>query len=59
VEIGDRADAIGYAVAQARAGDAVVVAGKGHETGQQVHGATSPFSDADVLAQVLLGRSGR
>ncbi|MGH4027091.1 MAG: UDP-N-acetylmuramoyl-L-alanyl-D-glutamate--2,6-diaminopimelate ligase [Pseudonocardiaceae bacterium] len=59
VEIGDRAAAIGYAVAQARTGDAVVVAGKGHETGQQMHGVTSAFSDVGVLAQALAGRSAR
>ena len=59
VEIGDRAAAIGYAVGQARTGDAVVVAGKGHETGQQIHGVTSAFSDADVLAQALADRGAR
>jgi UDP-N-acetylmuramoyl-L-alanyl-D-glutamate--2,6-diaminopimelate ligase len=52
-EIGDRAAAIGAAVAAARAGDAVVVAGKGHETGQRVGDVTHPFSDADVLADLL------
>jgi UDP-N-acetylmuramoyl-L-alanyl-D-glutamate--2,6-diaminopimelate ligase len=59
VEIADRAAAIGYAVAQAGPGDAVVVAGKGHETGQQAHGVTHPFSDAEVLAQALADRSAR
>ncbi|HEX2297374.1 MAG TPA: UDP-N-acetylmuramoyl-L-alanyl-D-glutamate--2,6-diaminopimelate ligase [Pseudonocardiaceae bacterium] len=59
VEIGDRAAAIGYAVAQAHPGDAVVIAGKGHETGQQIHGITSAFSDADVLAHALADRSAR
>ncbi|MGH3915411.1 MAG: UDP-N-acetylmuramoyl-L-alanyl-D-glutamate--2,6-diaminopimelate ligase [Pseudonocardiaceae bacterium] len=53
VEIADRAAAIGYAVAAARAGDAVVVAGKGHETGQEAHGIKRPFADADVLADLL------
>jgi UDP-N-acetylmuramoyl-L-alanyl-D-glutamate--2,6-diaminopimelate ligase len=53
VEIGDRAEAIGYAIARARPGDAVVVAGKGHETGQEVHGVKHPFVDADVLADLL------
>lgn len=59
VEIGDRAAAIGYVVGRARTGDAVVVAGKGHETGQHRHGVTAPFSDADVLAQALADRSAR
>jgi UDP-N-acetylmuramoyl-L-alanyl-D-glutamate--2,6-diaminopimelate ligase len=59
VEIADRASAIGYAVGRARPGDAVVVAGKGHETGQQVQGITYPFSDADVLARALADRGAR
>ena len=53
VEIPDRAAAIAYAVAHARRGDAVIVAGKGHETGQEVGGVKHPFSDADVLAALL------
>ncbi|MGH3935666.1 MAG: UDP-N-acetylmuramoyl-L-alanyl-D-glutamate--2,6-diaminopimelate ligase [Pseudonocardiaceae bacterium] len=59
VEIADRAEAIGHVVARAIPGDAVVVAGKGHETGQQVCGVTHPFSDAEVLARVLADRSAR
>ena len=59
VEIADRAAAIGYAVARARGGDAVIVAGKGHETGQEVHGVKHPFSDADVLAGQLDERLGK
>jgi UDP-N-acetylmuramoyl-L-alanyl-D-glutamate--2,6-diaminopimelate ligase len=46
-------------VAAARAGDAVVVAGKGHETSQQVRGNHHPFCDAEVLAQLLEERSAR
>jgi UDP-N-acetylmuramoyl-L-alanyl-D-glutamate--2,6-diaminopimelate ligase len=57
VEIADRAASIAHAVAAARPGDAVVVAGKGHETGQQVCGSMRPFSDAEVLARVLAQRS--
>ncbi|MBO0851639.1 MAG: UDP-N-acetylmuramoyl-L-alanyl-D-glutamate--2,6-diaminopimelate ligase, partial [Pseudonocardia sp.] len=45
IEIGDRRDAIAAAVARARAGDVLVVAGKGHETGQLAHGVRRPFSD--------------
>ncbi len=59
VEIADRRAAIAHAVAAARPGDAVVVAGKGHETGQQVCGSMRPFSDAEVLARVLAQRSAR
>ncbi len=58
VEIPDRAAAIAHAVSHARAGDAVVVAGKGHETGQEVHGIKHPFVDADVLAEALDGLLG-
>jgi UDP-N-acetylmuramoyl-L-alanyl-D-glutamate--2,6-diaminopimelate ligase len=54
-EIGDRAEAIAYAVTRARPGDAVVVAGKGHESAQEVHGVKHPFVDADVLAALLDG----
>ncbi|MGH3779131.1 MAG: UDP-N-acetylmuramoyl-L-alanyl-D-glutamate--2,6-diaminopimelate ligase [Pseudonocardiaceae bacterium] len=53
VELGDRAEAIAYAVTRARPGDAVVVAGKGHESAQEVHGVKHPFVDADVLADLL------
>jgi UDP-N-acetylmuramoyl-L-alanyl-D-glutamate--2,6-diaminopimelate ligase len=53
VEIGDRAEAIAYALTRARPGDALIVAGKGHETTQEVHGVKYPFADADVLADLL------
>ncbi|WP_234051132.1 MULTISPECIES: UDP-N-acetylmuramoyl-L-alanyl-D-glutamate--2,6-diaminopimelate ligase [unclassified Xanthobacter] len=50
-EIGDRREAIRAAVAMMQPGDALVVAGKGHETGQITGGQTLPFSDAaEVLA---------
>ena len=44
-EIGDRHEAIRTAIAAARPGDAVVIAGKGHEQGQDVGGVVHPFSD--------------
>lgn len=56
VEIADRREAIGYAVAQAGPGDAVLIAGKGHETGQEVAGVVHPFSDRDELASALRTR---
>ncbi|MBP2149610.1 UDP-N-acetylmuramoyl-L-alanyl-D-glutamate--2,6-diaminopimelate ligase [Xanthobacter flavus] len=50
-EIGDRAEAIRAGVALLEAGDALLVAGKGHETGQIIGDRTYPFSDAaEVLA---------
>ena len=55
VEIGDRAEAIAAALSQAGDGDAVLVAGKGHETGQTICGVVHPFSDHDVIADVLAG----
>lgn len=58
-EIGDRHEAIRSALRAARPGDAVVIAGKGHEQGQEVGGVTHPFSDrAEALAAlVALGHS--
>jgi UDP-N-acetylmuramoyl-L-alanyl-D-glutamate--2,6-diaminopimelate ligase len=52
-EIGDRAAAILEGVRRLKAGDALLIAGKGHETGQIVKGATIPFSDFDVARQAL------
>ncbi|WP_234995646.1 UDP-N-acetylmuramoyl-L-alanyl-D-glutamate--2,6-diaminopimelate ligase [Streptoalloteichus hindustanus] len=56
VEIGDRREAIAEAVRRARPGDVVVVAGKGHETGQEVAGVVHPFSDRAVLAEAVRAR---
>ncbi len=58
VEIGDRRAAIRHAVAWAGPGDVVLVAGKGHETGQRAAGRTRPFDDRVELAQAVeaLGR---
>ncbi len=53
VIIEDRAQAIKEAVSRARTGDVVVVAGKGHETYQEVDGRVLPFDDREVAAQVL------
>lgn len=53
LEIGDRAAAIREGVAMLRAGDALMIAGKGHETGQIVKGVTLPFSDQDVAKAAL------
>jgi UDP-N-acetylmuramoyl-L-alanyl-D-glutamate--2,6-diaminopimelate ligase len=53
VEIGDRRAAIRHAVAWARRGDVVVIAGKGHEKGQTGGGQTRPFDDREELALAL------
>jgi UDP-N-acetylmuramoyl-L-alanyl-D-glutamate--2,6-diaminopimelate ligase len=55
VEVGDRRAAIAEAVRRARPGDVVVVAGKGHETGQEIAGVRHPFDDAVELAAALRG----
>ena len=52
-EIGDRAQAIKEAVSMLKAGDALMIAGKGHETGQIIKGVTHPFSDQDVARAAL------
>ena len=58
LEIGDRQAAIAHAVGWARRGDVVVIAGKGHETGQTGGGQTRPFDDRDELARALDNRNG-
>ncbi len=52
-EIGDRRAAIVAAVTEAQPGDAVVIAGKGHETGQEIAGIVHPFSDRDELSAAI------
>ncbi len=52
-EIGDRAQAIREAISMMKPGDAVMIAGKGHETGQIIKGVTHPFSDQDVAKAAL------
>ncbi|MCL2614988.1 MAG: UDP-N-acetylmuramoyl-L-alanyl-D-glutamate--2,6-diaminopimelate ligase [Nocardioidaceae bacterium] len=52
-EIGGRRDAIEAALRDAAAGDVVVIAGKGHETGQDVAGVVHPFDDREVAREVL------
>lgn len=47
-EIGDRAKAIETAIAALGSGDVLVIAGKGHESGQIIGKETRPFNDADV-----------
>lgn len=53
VEIGDRRAAIEHAVAWAGPGDVVVVAGKGHETGQRTGAEVRPFDDRVELTRAL------
>ncbi|MFF3426150.1 UDP-N-acetylmuramoyl-L-alanyl-D-glutamate--2,6-diaminopimelate ligase [Streptomyces sp. NPDC002602] len=53
----DRAAAIAAAVASARPGDTVLVAGKGHEQGQDIAGVVRPFDDREVLRAAIEART--
>jgi UDP-N-acetylmuramoyl-L-alanyl-D-glutamate--2,6-diaminopimelate ligase len=51
----DRRSAIGGAIARAGPGDVVVIAGKGHEQGQEIAGVVHPFDDRQVAVDALRG----
>lgn len=53
IEIGDRAEAIRAAIAGLQEGDALLIAGKGHETGQIVGDRVLPFSDHEAAGAAL------
>jgi UDP-N-acetylmuramoyl-L-alanyl-D-glutamate--2,6-diaminopimelate ligase len=53
VEIGDRREAIRRAIADLRSGDVLLIAGKGHETGQIIGDRVMPFSDHEAVATTL------
>lgn len=57
IEVAGRAAAIAIAVEIAGPGDCVVVAGRGHEPGQEVGGTTMPFDDRSVLRAAIADRS--
>jgi UDP-N-acetylmuramoyl-L-alanyl-D-glutamate--2,6-diaminopimelate ligase len=52
-EFGDRGEAIRAGIAELKAGDVLLIAGKGHETGQIVGDRVLPFSDHDAVAAAL------
>ncbi|MCY3879436.1 MAG: UDP-N-acetylmuramoyl-L-alanyl-D-glutamate--2,6-diaminopimelate ligase [Rhodobacteraceae bacterium] len=59
LEVGDRAEAILRGVAMLGPGDVLLVAGKGHESGQEIAGVTHPFDDveqASMAAHILDGQ---
>jgi len=58
-EIADRHDAIRAAIAGLKAGDVLVLAGKGHETGQYIGGVTHPFSDREEAVKAAVELGGR
>ncbi|MEM8934795.1 MAG: UDP-N-acetylmuramoyl-L-alanyl-D-glutamate--2,6-diaminopimelate ligase [Pseudomonadota bacterium] len=55
-EIADRADAIAAGVARLRRGNVLLIAGKGHETGQQIGVEVVPFNDATVAREAVRTR---
>ncbi|KRR18899.1 UDP-N-acetylmuramoyl-L-alanyl-D-glutamate--2,6-diaminopimelate ligase [Bradyrhizobium retamae] len=55
-DIGDRAEAIRAGIAALQPGDALLIAGKGHETGQIVGDKVLPFSDHEAVAAALATR---
>ena len=59
VEISDRADAIATGISKIQRGDVLVVAGKGHETGQIVANQVHPFNDLLVTQQAIKNAGGQ
>jgi UDP-N-acetylmuramoyl-L-alanyl-D-glutamate--2,6-diaminopimelate ligase len=57
IEIGDRRRAIQQAIDDLAEGDVLLVAGKGHETGQTIKGTTLPFSDHEAVTSALREKS--
>lgn len=55
-EIGDRREAIRYAISLLESGDTLVVAGKGHEKGQIIGEEVKPFSDHQEITEALEGQ---
>ena len=55
IEIGDRGEAIAVAVSELEPGDVLLVAGKGHETGQIVGSTVLPFDDAEAVRAAVRG----
>jgi len=53
IEIGDRRQAIRTAIAELHPGDVLLIAGKGHETGQIIGDRVMPFSDHEAVAAAL------
>ena len=58
-EIGDRHEAIHAAVGSLGTGDVLILAGKGHESGQYINGVTYPFSDREEAVKAAVALGGR
>jgi len=54
--LADRKTAIYQTIKNAKQGDCVLIAGKGHEDYQEIHGVKMPFSDKDEVEQALMDR---
>ncbi|MEX0721383.1 MAG: UDP-N-acetylmuramoyl-L-alanyl-D-glutamate--2,6-diaminopimelate ligase [Balneolaceae bacterium] len=55
--ITNRKEAIGKAIAKASANDLILIAGKGHETYQEIHGVRHPFDDREIAREFLSVKS--
>ena len=53
VEIADRKEAIRYAILHAKEGDVIVLAGKGHEDYQEIHGVKHHMDERDLIREIL------
>ena len=53
----NRRRAIEKAIAKARAGDLVLIAGKGHENYQEINGIKTPFDDREVAREILKAKA--
>jgi len=58
LEIGNREDAIATSIGNLEAGDILIIAGKGHETGQTVGNETFPFNDAEIARAAITNHGG-
>jgi UDP-N-acetylmuramoyl-L-alanyl-D-glutamate--2,6-diaminopimelate ligase len=59
IEIAGRAGAVAGAIAALKPGDVLLIAGKGHETGQIIKGTVIPYSDHDAVDAALKGEAKR
>jgi UDP-N-acetylmuramoyl-L-alanyl-D-glutamate--2,6-diaminopimelate ligase len=59
IEVPGRGVAVAEAIAGLKSGDILLIAGKGHETGQIIKGAVIPYSDHDAVDAALKGERGR
>ncbi len=53
IEIPDRRQAIGYVIENAREGDLIVLAGKGHEDYQEIEGVKYPMDERIIIQELL------